>query len=161
MKRFLIPLVFLSILLIPAAASVGQSLFLEEITAEASGKQAVPPVLTDTSASFTLEFRKDLRLAFYTLTVVDGVDIVAAHLHCGAAGAAGPVVVSTFGGFDGEVAGGILRNGDIFEKTTADCGVAISNIASLLAAIRKDLIYVNVHSLANLPGEVRAQIFLP
>ena len=163
MKRFLIPLVLLTILFVSAAVS-GQPAFLEEITADASGKQEVPSVFTSTSGSLSLNFRSDLRNVLYDLFVFDGVDIVAAHLHCGEAGTNGPVVAALFGGFtasDGLLATGILRNGDIFEQSAEACGVPISNIASLLAAIRKDLIYLNVHSLENLGGEVRAQIFLP
>ena len=164
MKRFLIPLVILSILLVPAAASAGHG-FMEEIVAYANSKQEVPSFPSDTSGTLNLNFRLSLRSVAFELSVFDGIDIVAAHLHCGVAGTNGPVLAVLFAGApvdpDGLIAAGVIRNGDIFEQTAEVCGVPINNIASLFAAIRKDLIYLNVHSLANLGGEVRAQIFLP
>ena len=154
MKRFLIPLVLLLIIL-PAAVSAGQHGFMDEIVAYASGKQEVPGVATDATAVITLSFRLDFRNVNYTLTINDDPgDIVAAHLHCGLAGSNGPVVVGL------SLSGaGVLRNANIIETECDD--VTINNIASLFAAIKEDQIYLNVHSLTNLGGEVRAQIFLP
>ena len=62
------------------------------------------------------------------------------------------------GGVDvnGALERGVLTNPDIIDGA---CGVAVNNIASLLAAIRDGIIYVNVHSEGNPPGEVRGQIF--
>ena len=159
MKRLLIAaLLLVSIALIPGAAS---ALPETQFTALASGAQEVPPVLTRTKGSLSLNFRDDLALARYSLSVRRGREIVAAHLHCGVAGSNGPVVVVLFGGFfngSGQIAAGILRSGNVIPQDAATCGLPINNIASLLTAIRQDLVYVNVHSLANLGGEVRAQV---
>ncbi len=143
-------------------------------TTFASGEQEVPPpgVLTDTTARLRLNFARDLSEAEFRLSVFDGEGITQAHLHCARAGENGPVVVFLFnvapvpgpGGVDvnGRIAHGVITNDDIL-ATDPDaspvCGVTINNIASLFAAVRKGVIYLNIHSEANPPGEVRGQVF--
>ena len=143
----------------------------------ASGEQEIQPpggVLTDTSARLRLSFAKDLSSARFNLRVFDGEAITQAHLHCARAGVNGPIVAFLFNGapiggpggidVDGLLARGTLTNAEIeaadppFEENES-CGVAINNIASLFAAVLDGLIYLNVHSEANVPGEVRGQIF--
>ena len=65
---------------------------------------------------------------------------------------------------NGKLSRGRLRNSDILGnvtdfKNTPLCGVTINNIASLFFAIRKGLIYLNVHTVANPDGKVRGQLF--
>ena len=153
-------LLLVSIVLVPVAA-FGQP--ETSITAYASGAQQVPRIVaTKTKATLKLSFRRTMVSAGYELEVARGKDIVAAHLHCGVAGENGPVVVALFGGaatdVDGVLATGVLRARDIFPHDAATCGVPIVNIASLLAAIRAEVIYLNVHSVLNPGGEVRAQV---
>lgn len=143
-----------------------------------SGDQEVtmPPggVETRTSGRLQLRFDAALTKAHFVLRVRRGELITQAHLHCARAGVNGPIVVFLFnqapipgpGGINvnGVLSRGMFDNFDIevrdipFEDNES-CGVRINNIASLLAAVRDGLIYVNVHSEANLPGEVRGQIF--
>jgi hypothetical protein len=150
-------------------ANVAQGAGLE-FGASLSGAQEVttPPggVVTDTSGHFGIEFDEDLSAAEFELVVKDGMDITGAHLHCARAGVNGPIVVflldevPTNNPICLEVEGK-LTNADIVEEdfaADASCGVAINNIASLLAAILDGLIYVNVHSEANPAGEVRGQL---
>ena len=144
-------------------------------TTFASGEQEIQPpggVLTDTTATLRLDFRHDLSAAKFRLSVFDGKLITQAHLHCARAGVNGPVVAFLFnvapvpgpGGVnvDGRIARDRLTNDDIepvdFAANPA-CGVAINNIASLFAAVLDGIIYLNVHSEGNPPGEVRGQIF--
>ena len=136
-------LLLVSIILIPGAASAQPEI---QFLASASGAQEVPPVRSRTRATISINFRPDLRSMRYVLGVNGGVGIFAAHLHCGAAGTNGPVVVVL--GFGGPFT---VRSSNIIPAT---CGLPINNIASLLAAIRADLIYLNVHSAAN-PGARR------
>ena len=152
-------LLLASIVLVPGAA-VGQPETV--VVSLASGAQEVPPVSSRTKATLRLRFRPDLSAVSYSLGVRRAVDVVAAHLHCGPAGANGPVVALLFGG--GPVSGavplasGVLKSSDLIPLDAATCGLPINNIASLLTAIREDLVYLNVHSLRNLGGEVRAQV---
>ena len=98
---------------------------------------------------------------------VFAANVTGAHLHCGAAGTNGTIVVGLQEGglfFPPEQALGrigevMITNDDIRPKTAEQCGVAINNIASLLAAIRMDLIYVNVHTAAFGGGALRAQLW--
>ena len=144
-------------------------------TTFASGEQEIQPpggVLTDTTATLRLDFRRDLSAAKFRLSVFDGELITQAHLHCARAGVNGPVVAFLFnvapvpgpGGVntDGRIARDRLTNDDIVPTDFAAspaCGVAINNIASLFAAVLDGIIYLNVHSEGNPPGEVRGQIF--
>ncbi|MDJ0848578.1 MAG: CHRD domain-containing protein [Myxococcota bacterium] len=62
---------------------------------------------------------------------------------------------------DGELTDDTSTNADLEVGDFAanpDCGVPVNNIASLRAAMEKGLIYLNVHSEFNPPGEVRAQL---
>lgn len=144
-------------------------------TTFASGEQEIQPpggVVTDTTATLRLDFRRDLSSAKFRLSVFDGELITQAHLHCARAGVNGPVVAFLFnvapvpgpGGVnvDGRLARDRLTNDDIepvdFAANPA-CGVAINNIASLFAAVLDGIIYLNVHSEGNPAGEVRGQFF--
>ncbi len=124
-----------------------------------------PGVVTDTTGRIRVRFNRALSEAEFRLVVRDGVAVTQAHLHCGRAGANGPVKVFLFGlvaggvDVDGELAGGILVNADF---TGADCfgpiGRPVNNIASLAFAMLDGLIYVNVHTTAVPSGEVRGQL---
>ena len=70
--------------------------------------------------------------------------------------AAGPVNVS------GLLAAGRIKGSDIIPTVCQGHGavaLTINNVASLLAAIRADEVYLNVHSQANPAGEVRAMAY--
>lgn len=133
----------------------------------ASGEQEVPSVITSTWGKITLDFDRALREVDFVLIVKDGVAITQAHLHCARAGANGPVVAFLFngapvpgpGGFDvdGRLASDTLTNDSVIPSVCGD--VDINNIASLFAAMRDGMIYLNVHSEGNPPGEIRGQIF--
>ncbi len=115
------------------------------------------------SAEINADFEKDLSAVKVKLTIKGGGNVVAAHFHCGRAGTAGPVAFGLFSPgpllFDGLKASGTLTNADF---TGADCipviGRPVSNIAALALAMRDGLIYTNVHTLENPPGEVRGQM---
>ncbi len=126
-----------------------------------------PPSLGVTSTTrggFALDFNSRLAVAKYWLGVNNGVDITAAHIHCGKAGRNGGVVATLYGGptlptISGRLAAGNIRNANIAANTCASViGRDIMNIADLLEAATNGELYVNVHSLANPGGEVRGQI---
>ena len=149
-----------------------------QFRANLSGAQKVtePPggVVTDTTGDFKIDFNDDLSEARFRLRVFDGVSVTDAHLHCALAGANGPVVVVLFGpdagvDVDGVLAEGTLTNADViardcvvdfFGPTPSD--IPVNNIASLALAAREGgqgaLIYVNIHTVNNEPGEVRGQL---
>ncbi len=141
----------------------------------ASGAQEIQPpggVDTDTSAELRVRFAEDLSSFRFDLDVFDGRLITQAHLHCAPAGSNGPIIVFLAaiadsvagpGGedVDGNLTSGELTNADLEETDFAaveTCGVVINNVASLRAAVEAGLVYLNVHSEFNAPGEVRGQL---
>ena len=107
---------------------------------ELSGANEVPPVTTTASGTGTVTIKDD-RSVSASITVT-GMTATAAHIHEGAAGANGPVIVP-------------------FTKT-ADNTFAAPDGAKLTeaqyASYKAGNLYVNVHSAKNPPGEVRAQL---
>lgn len=81
--------------------------------------------------------------------------ITMAHIHSGAPGIAGPIVVTLFmpgsatAGVDGVFAGGTLN------ATSLPATVTVESLKALLASGNA---YVNVHTTANPAGEIRGQL---
>ena len=81
--------------------------------------------------------------------------ITMAHIHSGAIGVAGPIVVTLFmpgvptGSVNGVFASGTLN------ATNLPGGVTLASLKTLLAGGNS---YVNVHTVANPPGEIRGQL---
>lgn len=105
-----------------------------------SGANEVPPVSTGASGSGTVTVNADCGVT--ARVTVTGMTATAAHIHSGAAGANGPVIVplnmagpNTFVAADGA------------KMTAEQC-----------ATFRAGNTYVNVHSELHKPGEVRAQL---
>lgn len=155
-----------------ASKATTRSTSLKRITTQATGAQEGHiPVNTKTTASLLTEFDQGFTYAYYMLDVFHGIHVTQAHFHCGAAGENGPVVAYLYKNnnknginVNGRLESRFLRNSDIISSTnfatTPGCGVAITNIASLYAAMKKGLIYFNVHTVANPNGEVRGQVFV-
>jgi hypothetical protein len=131
-----------------------------EFKADLVGSNEVPPV--DSSAAGEARFKAngDRTKLRYELAVGDIEAAVQAHVHLGAAGTNGPVVAFLFGpvaggrDVDGEetIAKGTITAADLVGPLT---GMEISN---LLTEMQLGNIYVNVHTVANPPGEIRGQI---
>lgn len=115
------------------AQETGQQVRLE-------GSQEVPPVSTTAYGTGTINIMPD-RTVTVTLSVVD-MTPTAAHIHEGAKGANGPVIVP-------------------FTKISERSFVAPDNAKlteAQYASYKAGNLYVNVHSAKNPGGEVRAQI---
>jgi glucose/arabinose dehydrogenase len=131
-----------------------------EFKADLVGSNEVPPV--DSSAAGDARFKAngDRTKLRYELAVEDIEAAVQAHVHLGAAGTNGPVVAFLFGpvaggrDVDGEetIAKGTITAADLVGPLT---GMEISN---LLTEMQLGNTYVNVHTVANPPGEIRGQI---
>lgn len=104
-----------------------------------SGTNEVPPVTTSASGSGTITIADDGAVSGSVTT--KGVQGTAAHIHMGAAGKNGPVIVP------------LTKDGDTY-KTPA--GAKLS--AEQMAAFKAGDLYVNVHSAANPGGEIRGQL---
>ena len=129
-----------------------------------TGAEVVPPVQTSASGTFTLLVEALPSGSFnisFELDVKDIVDVTAAHIHLGAKGAEGPVIVPLFTGpaKTGSFSG-VLAQGSIAEKDLAG-PLAGKTFQELSGAVLAGQAYVNVHTKAYPNGEIRGQIILP
>ena len=105
-----------------------------------SGSQEVPPVSTSGSGTGTITIGDDKSVSGSVTTT--GVNGVAAHIHMGAPGKNGPVIIplTKSGASTWSVPAGAMLKDDQY------------------AAYKAGNLYVNVHSPSHKGGEVRAQL---
>lgn len=150
--------------------SASKSHSLTNYQAHATGDQEVPARETLAQGQLKLQLSKDGESLEYKLIVANIENVVAAHLHRGAAGFNGPPVVWLAGPFapaggrtDGVLAQGTITAADLINMPNG------SAVADLIAAIEAGNIYVNVHTsdgdnstgpaAGDFPGgEVRGQV---
>jgi CHRD domain-containing protein len=124
-----------------------------------SGDQEVPPVDTQATGKVKLRVNDDVSAVEFTLTVNDGVRVQQSHIHCGAAGTNGPVVVWLAGlrteGWD--IDGEWVSNVTFTAANIVDpsCG---ATLADLVQSMQAGMTYANVHTVAHPGGEIRGQI---
>jgi hypothetical protein len=149
------------------AAAVGQN-FGTHMT----GAEEVPPNASRAQGQATFQLSPDETELAFTMSVANIENVVQAHIHVGAAGVNGPVVVFLYGlvppgggRIQGRIAGGVITESDLIARPAISFG---GTMAELVALMRAGDTYVNVHTSAgpgavvgpgNLPaGEVRGQI---
>ncbi|MGH2628597.1 MAG: CHRD domain-containing protein, partial [Anaerolineales bacterium] len=144
-KLYLISVVVLSSLLaVSTAFAVPPD--SKNFVAPLSGGEEVPPRDTNARGSAFLQLNQEGTELSYQLNVANIENVFAAHIHCGAAGVAGPVGVTLFVGTPGGGrVDGVLAQGVI---TAADAGNACgwTDLAQVVAAMRSGDAYVNVHT---------------
>lgn len=150
-KPILFALVATAGMALAAQASAGN------FVAHLDQDQTAPPAAVQTNATgqAIIKERGDGELGFRVL--VAGLEnAVAAHIHCGPVGVAGPVGVTLFLSAPIDV-NGILAVGTITEPDAGNaCGW--SDNFDVIDAIETGNAYVNVHTLQNPPGEIRGQL---
>ncbi len=105
-----------------------------------SDDQEVPPVKTSAEGSGTITVNDDKTLSGKITT--SGVDATAAHIHEGAPGKNGGVIVP------------LTKSGD--NGWTVPAGAKFTD--AQYTAFQAGNLYVNVHSAANKDGEIRGQL---
>lgn len=121
-----------------------------------SGDEEVPSVDTDAQGQAIFQSNRAEDKLRFKLIVANIDDVVAAHIHCAPVGENGPVGVTLFeGGPTSE--NGILAQGTITEPDEEN-GCGWDTLGDVLSAMRGEDTYVNVHTVANPPGEIRGQI---
>jgi hypothetical protein len=129
---------------------------IERFRAILNGQNEVPPVTTSATGLATFAVIVDVtgKRITYTLEATNITGITAAHIHSGAAGTSGPVVVTLFstdpptGSVNGQFATGNIRADDVQGMW----------LEELLNKMRDGTVYVNVHTTANPGGEIRGQV---
>jgi hypothetical protein len=133
-----------------------------KIAATLGGSQQVPPVQSPGSGTFAGTIRADNKSIAYRLTFSRlSTRVIAAHIHAGARGTNGPVVVFFCGG-GGRPAcpanGGTVTGTITAANVVGGGGIKRGDLRGLIKAIMDGNTYVNVHSTKYKDGEIRGQI---
>jgi hypothetical protein len=171
-----------------ATSTTGTTTTSYVFDADLSGTNQVPPVSATTSTSTngvgtsTATTTGHARIWFdmtsatgspttttmmwQVLSVWNGDDITAAHLHCGLPGANGPVVLDMYhpSASSTDVNGTLVATSTVsasdLHATTTGCSMPITTLTDLGNALKAGIIYANVHSVAYPGGVVRGQMTL-
>lgn len=92
----------------------------------------------------------------YRLTAASMTRITAAHIHVGAPGVAGPIVVFLFSAASGGT--GPVSGQFAMGTITAQSLVPTVSLDSLKNLLKSGNSYVNVHTIVNPAGEIRGQV---
>jgi len=116
-----------------------------------SGAQEVPGVVTSASGEATVVISADDATIWYVVSYsgLSGT-LAAAHIHTGAAGANGGVILPL-------VASASPMVGTLTATSFTPSG-SITTFSQAVAAIKAGNTYVNLHTAANPGGEIRAQV---
>jgi hypothetical protein len=126
-----------------------------------TGSSQVPPLVSTASGFATLVHDSALGVVSWFLNIdnPDGLGIfgvAGAHIHCGAAGANGGVVVALV------AAGAVTDNTTIVSGTFNDTDIIVptcgATVLDLIASFEQGGAYVNIHSTENSGGEIRGQV---
>lgn len=121
------------------AFSVGLAI-AEDTKVVLSGDQEVPPVVTSASGSGTITVGADKSVSGSITT--SGVEGIAAHIHLAAPGQNGPPIIT------------LTKTSENVWSVPARAKLTDEQYQSYKAGE----LYVNVHSAANKPGEIRGQL---
>ena len=127
-------------LAIAVALAVAGVASAADVKVELAGSQEVPPVNTQAKGSGTVTIGDDGSVK--GSITYSGVAATAAHIHTGAAGKNGPVIVP------------MTKSGD--NGFTFAPGAKLSE--DQMKAFKAGDLYINVHSAANPGGEIRGQL---
>lgn len=122
------------------------------------GSEEVPPVRTNATGSARFRLSDDGQRLFYRLVVNNLRNFTQAHIHIGARGVNGDIVVFLFStvlhaiSVNRGVVTGVIRRRDLVGPLA---GRPLSDLVNLMKNGRT---YVNAHTTQNLEGEIRGQI---
>ena len=111
-----------------------------DVKVKLTGAEETPPVTTSASATGTITIAADKSVSGSLKTT--GIDGTVAHIHTGAPGEAGPPIITLTKG-----EGGVW---------SVPAGSKLTD--EQYASFKAGNLYVNVHSAAHPPGEIRAQL---
>lgn len=148
MKRTAMLVLVLAVFAAPGIALAAGHEFSAELTTE---DEVPPPTPSDGSGSATVTINEDGSIAYDVEYEELTGDPVAAHIHFGAVGVAGPVMLPLAHG--PSPFSGTLTEADFMPVEDGP-----QTYEEGLDAIRDGMTYVNVHTEANAPGEIRGQL---
>ncbi|GEC93152.1 MULTISPECIES: CHRD domain-containing protein [Brevibacillus] len=122
------------------------------------GSEEVPPVRTNATGTTSFRLSQNKQRLDFRLVVNNLRNFTEAHIHVGARGVNGPVVVFLFG----PVTRGISVNRGVVTGsiTQADLVGPLQGrpLSELIRLMKNGQTYVNVHTTQNPDGEIRGQI---
>lgn len=113
---------------------------IEKTSAALTGAQEVPPVSTSASGRSTISVASDRTVS--GAVIVTGMEPTVAHIHQGAKGSNGPVILP------------LVKTA----PTTFSVPAGTKLTDAQYAALKEGKLYLNVHSAAHPGGEVRLQM---
>jgi hypothetical protein len=128
-----------------------------------TGDQQVPAVNTTAFGFAEIQISEDNNTLSFEVVVCNIANVIASHIHVGALGTNGPVVLPFFGStskpFNSTRGCDTLAEGT---RTSANLqvqpGKGISTWADFIKALVAGNTYVNVHTTAHTGGEIRGQL---
>jgi CHRD domain len=143
--------------------SAPESLFAQEahptFVAEMTGFEETPGAATLAKGFAGIQVSQDGNSVYYSITVTDAsANLIAAHLHFGPRGEAGPIVVALCSAqttpcqTEGQVAQGTFTSQQFEGPFQND------NLQRLIDEARAGMVYANVHSTKYPGGEARGQL---
>ena len=143
----------------PAAVSAQEEEAHPTFVAEMTGFEETPGAATLAKGFAGVQVGHDGSTVYYSITVTDAAaNLIAAHLHFGPRGEAGPIVVTLCSAqttpcqTEGQVAQGTFT-AQQFEGPFAN-----DELPRLIEEARAGMVYVNVHSTKFPGGEARGQL---
>ena len=156
MRRLSLAIAGLFVLLVSATQAQAQTI---TFTANLHGGNEVPGVVTGSVGTATVTWNTTTKAGTYRVDVYNmPVGTTASHIHAGAAGIGGPVIINftvPAGGISNDFAlSGTFGCSDV----TVRAAQGINSCEDFEQALLLDNTYVNVHSTANPGGEIRGQL---
>lgn len=156
MRRFSLALAALFVLFVSASQAQAQVL---TFNASLSGGNEVPGVVTGSAGTAVVTWNTTTKAGTYLVTVYNmPVGTTASHIHAGANGVAGPVIINftvpTGGPSNDYSLSGTFGCSDVVARAAQ----GINSCEDFEQAIMLGNTYVNVHSTANPGGEIRGQL---
>lgn len=158
------PFVILMALVVFAWPAPAQPPTAHNFVAHLLGDEEVPPVDTQAQGQAIFQLNAEEEALDFRLLVANIEDVTQAHIHCGAAGVNGPVVVFLFGlepagvTVNGVLSQDTITGDDIIVRPDSPaCPGGVATFDDLLAKMLSGDTYTNVHTLVNPGGEIRGQ----
>jgi hypothetical protein len=123
-------------------------------SAAINGASEVPATTSTATGTFTATLNEAAQTLTWSLTVPSITNATMAHIHAGATGVNGGIVVTLF--MPASPAGSVSVSGTAGPADLA--GPLAGNWAGFVAALKSGGLYVNVHTSANPGGEIRGQL---
>lgn len=156
MRRLSLAIAGLFVLLVSATQAQAQT---TTYTAQLHGGNEVPGVATGSAGTATVTWNATTNQGTYRVDVYNmPVGTTASHIHVGAAGVGGPVVINftvPTGGISNDFGlTGTFGCSDVVARAAQ----GINSCEDFVQALLLGNTYVNVHSTANPGGEIRGQL---